>query len=94
MGNIDKLINTTTTEPVPLGPNGNLPTGSSAYIYLTDEGANFANNYGSRIEPFIVQGNIQSCSSKFPDSEVDPIIGYNSEIGTVQIIGNTPSYND
>lgn len=89
--NLAKFINSTTSEPVPLGPTGNLPTGSSAYIYLKDSGASFANNYGSRSDPFIVQGEIQSCDSKTGD---EPLIGYNSVVGTIDIIGNIPEYSE
>lgn len=72
--NLQKLINSITDKPVPLGVSGDLPTGNSAYIYLTDQGSSFANNYGVRSEPFIVQGTIDTCTSVFPDSEVDPDI--------------------
>jgi hypothetical protein len=91
--NIDKFINPVTLKPVILGINGNIPTGNPAYIYLNGTGTNFSINYGSRVEPFIIQGDIQSCTSKFPDGEVDPIIGYNSILGTVQIIGIIPTYS-
>lgn len=91
--NIDKFINPSTFEPVLLGINGNIPTGNAAYLYLKDTGSDFATNYGSRPEVFITQGEIQSCSSKFPDAGVDPIIGYNSVLGTVQIIGLQGTYS-
>ena len=72
--NIDKFINPSTSEPVSLGVNGEVPTGNAAYIYLTGTVDTFTNNRGSRSEPFIATDTLTACSTKYPDDDVDPDI--------------------
>lgn len=90
--NINKFRNPTTGKPVGLGTKGELPTGNPAYIYLTGSGTNFAANKGTRSEPFIIQGEALACSKIYPDSEVDPLLGFNAQTGSVIFEGQTPSY--